>query len=150
MELRLARVEEAGALTQLALASKRHWGYDDEFMDRCAPELVVHEQDIVRGRVAVAAGENGAPRGFYVLLDEDDGAAMLDMIFVEPDAIGHGVGRALIEHARETARTTGATVLRIESDPFAAGFYDRVGARLVGTKRSWSTGRDLPLYELEV
>lgn len=137
-------------MTGLALASKRHWGYDDAFMERCAPELVVHEEDVLAGRVVVAAGADDAPRGFYVLLDEDDGAVMLDMIFVAPEEIGLGIGRALFEHAFATARSAGATLLRIESDPFAAGFYESVGAVQVGTKRSWSTGRDLPLYEMVV
>jgi GNAT superfamily N-acetyltransferase len=150
VNLRPARVGETATLTELALASKRHWGYDDEFMARCAPELAVHDEDVLEGRVVVAAGDDDAPQGFYVLLDESDGALMLDMIFVAPEEIGHGIGRRLFEHALETVRSAGATSLRIESDPFAAGFYERVGALQVGTRRSWSTGRDLPLYELAV
>lgn len=145
--MRDARPDETGELTSLALASKRLWGYDEEFMARCRDELVVHEGDVREGRVVVSEGADGAREGFYVLLDESEEVALLDMLFVAPEFIGRGVGRRLIEHAQDAARSRGATLMRIESDPFAAGFYERVGARCVGASRSRSTGRDLPLFE---
>jgi hypothetical protein len=48
---RLARRAEAPLLSDLALRSKRHWGYDDDFMNRCRRQLMVDPDQIARGRV---------------------------------------------------------------------------------------------------
>lgn len=136
-------------LSQLAFESKRFWGYDDEFMERCRSELVVREEDIANQMVWVAEGQSsGEALGFYLLkeLSEDD--AELDMLFVAPEYVRAGVGQALMQDAARVARLLGWSVLRIESDPFAAPFYESQGAALVGTAKSKSTGRDLPLFEL--
>ena len=38
--IRRARPEEAGALSDLAIRSKGHWGYDVAFLASCRAELV--------------------------------------------------------------------------------------------------------------
>src|ERR1035437_3996847 len=124
-------------LSQLAFESKRSLGYEDEFMQRSRSELVVREEDIVNQRVFVAEGQKGEEAlGFYVLkeLSEDD--AELDMLFVAPEHVREGVGKALMEDAARVARLFGWSVLLIESDPFAAPFYESQGATLVGTAKS--------------
>lgn len=138
-------------LTALALVSKAHWGYDEAFMARVRDELVVTEEAIEGGLVYVEADETSeGPRGFYSFADPEGESVGLDMMFVAPEEIGRGVGGRLLSHARATARGRGWSVLLIEADPFAAGFYEHAGAILVGVKRSWSSGRDLPYYELTV
>lgn len=37
--IRRARLDERQVLTELALRSKAHWGYDRVFLDRARPEL---------------------------------------------------------------------------------------------------------------
>lgn len=148
MPIRSARPGESDALTALALASKAYWGYDEAFMEKVKGELVLTEESIGADLVFVEAEESSPPRGFYSFADPDGRSVGLDMLFVAPGDIGRGVGGRLLLHARETARQRGWSVLLIESDPFAAGFYEHAGARLLGVKRSWSTGRDLPYYEL--
>jgi GNAT superfamily N-acetyltransferase/SAM-dependent methyltransferase len=146
--IRLARLDEVAILTQLAFESKRYWGYDDEFMERCRSELVVRESDVATGLVFVATdGQGGVVTGLYVLKMVNSDEAELDMLFVDPSRIGDGVGALLLAHALETARASGCSVVRVESDPFAAAFYEHQGATLVGVSTSASTGRDLPLYE---
>ena len=56
----------------------------------------------------------------------------------------------LLRHAVDRAHVAGAAVLRITSDPNAVGFYERRGARQVGSIASSIPGRDLPLMELHV
>jgi GNAT superfamily N-acetyltransferase len=62
--------------------------------------------------------------------------ATLDYLWVEPESMGRGLGRALLSHALETARTHGAARLAIDSDPHAEEFYRRMGARCVGEVRA--------------
>ena len=70
------------------------------------------------------------------------------MLFVDPAAIGTGVGRALLIDALTVARTAGLDALLIESDPDAEPFYRSHGAEPAGTRTSVSTGRELPLLRI--
>ncbi len=149
--IRPATIDETDGLTRLAFNSKRHWGYDGEFMERCRSELTVRGDDVREGRVFVAVGAGDADViGLYVLRDVGDVRAELDMLFVAPEHLDQGVGRALMAHAVALSRSWGRVTMRIESDPFAAAFYEREGAVLVGWERSASTGRQLPIYELSL
>lgn len=142
-----ARVGEADALTRLALASKAHWGYDDAFLERCRADLTVHEQDLATNHVFVARDDDRA-LGFYQLLALDESRVELDMLFVDPQSIGGGVGGALMRHARTLARGEGAAMMQLTADPFAVPFYEHFGAVLVGSSIAPSTGRSLPVYEI--
>ena len=75
----------------------------------------------------------------------------LDKLFVEPQRIRSGVGSALVARAIDEARRRGAKRLTILSDPYAAGFYERNGARLIGEAPSDAIpGRSLPLYKIKL
>ncbi|MFE5089253.1 GNAT family N-acetyltransferase [Streptomyces sp. NPDC056638] len=145
--VRPARRSEAGALTELALASKAHWGYDEAFLAACRDELTMHPADIDRRRTTVAE-EDGRVLGFTTL----DGAppeGALGMMFVAPDAIGRGIGRLLFEHTVTEARRLGFARLTIDADPNAEPFYLAMGAVRIGATPSGSIlGRELPLLEV--
>lgn len=134
--LRQARAEECGALSALALRSKAYWGYDPVFVQACRDTLAVTPAAVAAGRVVVLVEEE-TPLGFYALdAGERRDEAELSLLFVEPAVIGHGIGRALWEHAVAKARGLGMKRLKIESDPFALSFYRAVGATLSGKVRS--------------
>ena len=148
VEIRDARDSDLDAISELAVASKAHWGYDDAFMAACRDELTVHPADLQSCtlRVAVAAG---AIVGFHGVAFADE--PELRWLFVAPAAMGDGVGRALLDDAVAIARGAGVPALRIEADPNATGFYEHAGARVVGRVPSGSVaGRDLPLLVLPV
>lgn len=56
----------------------------------------------------------------------------------------------LFRHAVDCARLEGATELRIVSDPNAIEFYEKLGARRVGSVASQITGREFPVAEIGV
>ncbi|MEU5717520.1 GNAT family N-acetyltransferase [Streptomyces sp. NPDC020403] len=145
--VREGRPDEAAALTALALRSKAHWGYDEAFLAACRAELAVRPQDVQARRTAVAE-QDGRVLGF-TMLDGAPPRGALGMMFVEPDTIGRGVGRLLLEHTAERARRLGFVMLTIDADPGAEPFYTAMGAVRVGTVPSGSVpGRELPLLEL--
>jgi len=135
-------------LSALARRSKALWGYDHAFMEACRDELTLEAPDIDAGRVFVLESA-GQPIGFY-LVEPLHGARMeLGMLFVEPSVIRRGAGRVLLEHAKDAARAAGAAWLVIQSDPHVVGFYEKLGATVVGAQPSASIeGRTLPLLEL--
>jgi predicted N-acetyltransferase YhbS len=67
--------------------------------------------------------------------------------------MGRGIGRALFQHAAAQAKDLGFDSIKIEGDPNAEGFYERMGAVRAGTARGQVCGqaRELPLlvYRLE-
>ena len=151
IEVRPARPEEAEALTRLCLRSKAHWGYDAAFMERCAATLRVTPAMIEEGRVLVAAsgGEAVGVASFAAI--EPAGSFDLDLLFVEPSAIGMGVGRLLFAAVVEQLEARDATRMTILADPYAAPFYERLGARRIGDAPSDAVpGRSLPLFEFRL
>ncbi len=148
--LRPPRLEEAGLLTELAMRSKAHWGYSEDFMAACRAELTISEADLQAEQLSFCLVEmEGEPRGFYCLAQLDDEQFELEALFVEPAHIGKGVGRQLMEHALDRARAGGGRTLWIQGDPHAVAFYRAAGAVQVGTRPSDSVaGRDLPLFKL--
>jgi GNAT superfamily N-acetyltransferase len=115
LQLRPGRREEAGLLSDLALRSKGHWGYDQAFLDACRAELTLTPEDVLAHRVTVAERE-GQVVGFYALVGTPP-VGILEDLFVEPDHIGTGVGRALWSHAMVTAGTLGFERITLEADP---------------------------------
>lgn len=128
--LRRANPDEAASLTKLAVRSKRHWGYSDAFMRAAVSDMQVPAEVIAREH-AVVAERDGEVAGFYVLAVEAEGPTLRDL-WVEPHAIGTGVGAVLWRDMLEAARARGFHVVRIVSDPHAEGFYVKMGARRVG------------------
>ncbi|MEV7440610.1 GNAT family N-acetyltransferase [Streptomyces sp. NPDC091204] len=128
VKVRTARAAEAGALTELVMRSKGHWGYDAGFLAACAPELLIRPGEVTARRIVVA--ENG--RGEVLGVASLEGApplAALGLLFVEPSAIGQGVGRLLYRDVLRRAVELGVRRLVIDADPHAAGFYRAMGAR---------------------
>jgi GNAT superfamily N-acetyltransferase len=150
--IRLARIEEAAALSELCIRSKAVWGYDEAFMALARVVLEVSPEQIAAGDVWVATAENRSVAGVVVLGSSAEPDTLdLDKLFVEPRWIRTGVGRALIAHAIDEARRRGAKRLTILSDPYAAGFYERSGGRRIGEAPSDAIpGRSVPLYEIEL
>ena len=77
--------------------------------------------------------QNCAIAGFAALLPRTDGGADLDALFVEPDMRRCGIGRALVDHCSELARSQGFTFLHAVGNPHAEDFYTACGFRLTGT-----------------
>ncbi|MFI9271623.1 GNAT family N-acetyltransferase [Kitasatospora sp. NPDC052896] len=149
MLVRSARPEEAGPLTELVLRSKAHWGYDEAFMAACRLELTLGPEDLVIGR-AVVAERDGELLGMATL-EGDAPHGSLGMLFVDPAAMGQGVGSLLYRHVVSAARELGFRSLSIDSDPNAAPFYARLGAVRIGETPSGSVpGRVLPLFRITV
>ncbi len=151
MHIARANPEDAVALTNIAFAAKRHWGYPQNWMESWREVLTIRPE-FIREHETFKAVADDRVIGFYALVRKGD---RLDLahLWVSPDAMGQGVGRCLFVHALARARDAGFRELEMESDPNAEGFYERMGARRIGTNTSVLEGqaRELPVlvYEIE-
>ncbi len=95
IELRAPLADEHAALSDLCMRSKAVHGYDAAFMAACRAELAVTAETLGKGPACVAAdARNGVPLGF-AQVSLTAGQSELEAMFVDPEAIGHGVGRRL-------------------------------------------------------
>lgn len=148
MPIRPARPDDAPRLTALAHAAKRHWGYPEAWIEAWRAALTVTPSDLAVLDVRCAE-DGGGLAGFYALGGAPP-VCILEHLWVGPEAMGRGVGRALFLDAAARATARGATLLEIDSDPHAEGFYLRMGARRVGTTVDAVLGqrRERPLLRL--
>ena len=132
VSIRYARPDEALALESLQRRSSDVWEEDRALLAE-HPELIEppHEA-IVDGRVRVAVDASGRRLGFSVVLPAVQGRCELDDLFVEPDVMGQGVGRLLVDDVVARARAAGASFVDAIANPNAVGFYERLGFEISG------------------
>ncbi len=146
VEVRPATPADSGLLTEIAHAAKRHWGYPERYIEAWREELTI-TPEFVAAHPVFAACRGGTPVGCCGLLI-DGVKASVEHMWVRPGEIGGGLGRRLFDRVAAEARERGASELEIVSDPHAAGFYERLGARRSGEYVTELKGRPrvLPIY----
>lgn len=144
--IRPPHLSELGSLSALQMRSKAHWGYDDAFMAACKDELTLTPKDL--SDTALAVGDlDGVLVGVAQVGPCGQDAELL-ALFIDPPYIGSGFGKQLFAWCVTAARNVSQTRLLIDADPDAASFYERMGAKRIGSTPSGSVpGRLLPQYE---
>ncbi len=151
--MKIVRAEpvQAARLTEIALASKRYWHYPERWIELWRPLLTITTEYIAAHEVYALLNDADEPIGFYALRKDED-TLQLDHLWLAPAAIGYGYGRRMFQHAVDRARELGAQVLKIESDPNAQGFYERLGAYQIGEHHTEVDGqsRVLPVLRFDL
>jgi len=130
--IRDARPEEASALEVLQRRSSDVW---EEYRAQLAanPDAIEPpHRAIADGRVRVAVDASGRLLGFSVVLPLGGTRCELDDLFVEPDSMGLGVGRLLVDDVVTRAAGAGASHVDVIANPNARGFYERLGFEITG------------------
>jgi N-acetylglutamate synthase-like GNAT family acetyltransferase len=131
IDIRPAQLSEREKLERLQRRSSMH-------QPMYRRELAAHPDAIelpvghITAELVRVAEQNEAIVGFAVLLDRDGEACELDGLFVEPARMRAGVGRRLVDDAKQIARERGATRIDVVANPQAVAFYEAVGFIAVG------------------
>ena len=145
VEIRPAQAHDAEALSAIAFKAKAHWSYSAEALESWRRELAVSADEIASKSVFVALAD-GRIAGFYSFCPAERGW-LLDHLWVLPEFMRRGIGRALVTHALETAARGGASSVTVDADPNAESFYLACGATRCGEVSapiSGQTGRVRP------
>ena len=142
--IRRARPGERDVLNALTRRSAMHWDYEPEFLD-WEPEAITLTESALEHDSVFVLEQSGTIAGFYHLSGPPD-ALLLDKLFIEPDAIGTGLGKVLWSHAVDEAASLGARELSLYSDPNAAWFYRRMGATWIREVPTSRAGWNLQLF----
>lgn len=126
--LRRATTADLPALDRLMRGVSAYHGEFAPMLADYALTPAQFERDLV-----FMAEADGQALGFYGLITE--GEPELDLMFVADAAQGTGLGARLFAHMAAEARALGIDAVKIVSNPPAEGFYLRMGAERIGTKR---------------
>lgn len=150
ISIRLVNPKEADVLTQIALSAKAHWGYPERWMEIWTPQLTFSPEYFEENESWVAIMEN-RPIAFYTLQDKD-GIAWIENLWVLPEYMGQGVGKQLFLDTISRARGMGYKTLQLEADPNAVGFYEKMGMHKIGERIGEVEGwpRVLPVMEMDL
>jgi ribosomal protein S18 acetylase RimI-like enzyme len=134
VEIRLARPHEADKLRDIA--QRAYEGYVTRIGRRPAPMDDDYLERVTKEQVCVATLHD-QPVGLIVTVVETDHLLILN-VAVEPGHQGHGVGRALLQHAEQIAARANVNELRLYTNAAMAenlAFYPRLGYREVARRR---------------
>lgn len=148
MDIRRARIDDAEALTDIAHRAKAHWGYPLRWMRVWDAQLTITSGYLNVHDVWVAE-KDGEIVGMCALEDRGDRWG-LEHVWIDPPYHRRGIGTALVRHALSEAHRRHSGAVELVSDTFAAGFYERLGARRTGNILAPMPGardRTLPRYE---
>lgn len=150
MKIERALLEHAGILTEIAISAKRHWNYPERWIEIWLPSLTISPDYISQNETWIAVVD-ATTAGFYSL-QKDGESLWLDNLWVLPEFMGQGVGKQLFQHALERSRVFGVSTLKIEADPNAQSFYEKMGTYKVGEHHSQVDGqpRILPIMEINL
>ncbi len=140
IEIRRAHPNEAEALTAIAHAAKRHWNYPEDWIAQWKLDLTITPEFIRDNEVFVALLNEQIAGCCALVLTES--LAEIEHMWMLPEHMGSGIGRALFEHAKRRAVERGAQALELSADPNAEGFYTRMGAKLIGEIPAGMSGRE--------
>jgi GNAT superfamily N-acetyltransferase len=150
MLVRFAKPDECDALTALAMRAKASWGYPDDFMSACQPELTMTQAKIAAWTVWVAQSDQTICGMIALHLRPGGGKAENEDFFVDPNFHGRGIGSILMSTLLETCLSCGVKAVGLDADPNAEG-HNRLGFTTVRRSPSRSIpGRMLPRMELRL
>ena len=147
VRIRPAASDEGERLREIAIASKQHWGYEQKEVVRWAAKGDFSPEGL-RAKEFYVADAVGLAVGFASLIAGE--VAVLDDLWVEPEWIGKGIGARLFRAVAERAAALGARSLEWEAEPYAVGFYERMGAGHLRDSGPSEWGRILPVMGIEL
>jgi len=146
--IRRAVPAEAETISSLGIRSKAVWQYSAEAMATFEQELTILPGQIEESPVYVLV--NGEQiLGYYTLREVSTELVELEHLFIDPEHFSQGYGSNLLQHAIALAKAGGYSRLVIQSDPNAAGFYQKHNIPLVKQIPSSIPGRTIPCFELQ-
>jgi GNAT superfamily N-acetyltransferase len=126
VRIRPATPSDVGALQDLFRRSSLANQGDREVLLAHPDALEWSDRAVIAGHTRVATRADGLIVGFVTILP--GGAHLeLDDLFVDPDWMGQGIGRALVADAGATAADGGVRRIEVTANPHALGFYQKVG-----------------------
>ncbi|WP_299124140.1 GNAT family N-acetyltransferase [uncultured Tenacibaculum sp.] len=144
-----ANIKDAQLLTSIALTSKAYWGYNEELINSWKDDLTVTSK-MIKEMMVYKFISSQKTIGFYILNQPQNNTIELEFLFIHPDVIGQKIGKQLLTHAIEKAKSLNIQTMTLLADPNAQPFYESQGFISTGRKESSIPNRFLPIMKLNL
>lgn len=134
-------------LTKIAHSAKSHWGYPREWMDSWKDDLTVTKSELLT-HSTFTIQEQSEIIGFVMLIWTDPNFT-IEHFWIQPDHIGRGFGKRLMNHLLNQEEVKGSTIHAL-ADPYAEAFYLKCGFTKIADIPSSIPGRTLPLMQIQI
>jgi hypothetical protein len=159
IKINKAQDNDCDILTEISFAAKGHWNYPNSYYELWKDELTI-SRDYINHNIVYKALFSDLILGFYSIVENKSdfysGETLvkkgfwLEHIFIKPDYHKFRIGRLMIDHAKMISKAIRINHLLIFVDPYAKGFYDKIGADYLYDSKSSIPGRLIPVYDLKV
>ena len=145
---RSANNSDLTLINALIRESKSFWGYSDSFLDQFMAQWGIKASHLAMNEVLVFEKE-GDLIGLFAFKINNENNPELNLFFVNRNHIGQGIGKKIWQHALSYALNRGWDEFKIIADPNAEQFYERLGAKTIGTFESFP-GRFVPVMTMKL
>lgn len=121
-----AREASLEDVNRLIARSKAYWDWPKEYLSLAIPLHKITSAYLRSNRCFEVVTKSGDLVAFLSLAD-DGARVVIDNLWVAPEHIGCGIGRAAVYFVFEMARASGWQRLWVLPDPPAEGFYKALG-----------------------
>lgn len=135
--------EDHFALTKLTKASKAHWGFEPDVLEKWSDELTISSAYIKESFVFKLMLQDHLI-GYYSYFEESPTTVKLDNLFIHPDFIRKGFGSILMDDFLKRVSTKYSKII-LDAEPNAETFYANYGFKTIGQLPSKIEGRFLPI-----
>jgi len=134
-------------INRLILDSKASWGYSPQFMEKAKADLEISLEEFQNTALQLYTFSIEKETLGVLGIRNTEDIMELEYFFLDPRHLKKGLGRKMWEESLKLLKAQNCDFFLICSDPFAAGFYEKMGALRVGSLPSpVQEDRHLPLY----
>lgn len=138
-----ATTEDIPTLNKISIASKKHWGYPNEWIEHWRDDLALTPKDFEESVVLNAVLENRII-GFCVMGETAEVYEVFHL-WLDPAYIGKGYGKTLLAQSLAKVVVKPKDII-VEADPYAEAFYAKMGfVTYSKVASSYPEGRVLPV-----
>lgn len=138
-----AAIQDIEALNKISIASKRHWNYPEEWMEKWKDDLALTQHDFSEQRIFKITEEPDSIFGFCAIKEHEHEYEIIHL-WIKPAYIGKGYGKYLLNETIKQVAVKEKPII-VEADPNAEQFYSNQGFTTFSKKASYPAGRFLPL-----
>lgn len=132
-------------LRSIAYQSEAHWGYDASFM-RIFEQKFNITNEFLKNHPVYAGRSGDKTVGFWGI-KRAEGRCELEYLYIAPEYLNCGYGRILWQHLTAWCREHTIPAFEFVTSPQAVGFYEKMGAAMIGETQSAIDGRNIPLLQ---
>lgn len=141
----LATALDASRLSKISFASKKYWGYPDEWIQLWKEDLTIKEADFERMTIYKLM-EDDSIIGFCAVSMKPE-ELEIEHLWLLPEKIGRGFGKYLLNSVLKECLSVDTRRILVVADPNAQPFYAKYGFEIVDYIPGKPEGRHLPLME---